>query len=141
MRAQPQPPPHYTHHTSKQLLFFQSLRNSEDRRPETQGSRPLLIGYVIFTVCSCNIVSLLFGFLYLYTACVLFRRNCVNIFALCSRPYRYVLMICFRFSRICVLYIYHSRPLFVVMYALSVLYSVMHCIIILLLYYCIVSSS
>ena len=70
--------------------FIQSLRNQEeDRRPETQGSKPLLIGYVIFTVCSCNL-SLLLGLLYLFTTCVLFKEeNHVNVFALCSRPYRY----------------------------------------------------
>ena len=33
-------------YTWKQLLSIQSLRNSEDRRPETKGSRPLLIGYI-----------------------------------------------------------------------------------------------
>ena len=70
-----------------------------------------------------------------------FQENRVNIFTLCSRPYRYVLMIHFRFSRICVLYIYHSRLLYVVMYALSILYSAMHCILILSPHYCIVFSS
>ena len=61
---------------------------SKNRRLETQGSRLLLIGYIIFTICSCNL-SLLLGFLYLFTACVPFRKNRVNVFALCSRPYHY----------------------------------------------------
>ena len=65
-----------------------SLSGSKNRRLETQGSRPLLSGYIIFTICYCNL-SLLLGFLYLFTACVPFRKNHVNVFALCSRPYRY----------------------------------------------------
>ena len=122
--------PLITQYTCKQSLFIQSLRNSEDRRLETQGTRPLLICRVIFTVCSCNFcIFIIWIFVSLYRMCS-FQENHVNIFALCSRLYHYVFMICFRFSHICVLYIYHSRPPFVVMNTLSVLYSVMHCIII-----------
>ena len=45
----------------------------EERRPKTQGSRPLLI-YCVYTICM--FVCALFRFSYFCTACVLFRVPC-----------------------------------------------------------------
>ena len=126
MRAWPQPPP--SSHTSfvssccLPIWVSSGIQKIEDRRLKTIAHSPYL-----HTVCICTFVFL-FGFCMIVPH-VFFSGYRVNIFALCSRPYHYVFMIRFRFSRICVLYIYHSRPPFVVMNTLSVLYSATYCII------------
>ena len=101
----------------------------EFRRLKIQDSRPLLIHRISIPYAFVSLYFYYFDFCILVLH-VFFSGYHVNTFALCSRPYHYVSMICFRFSRICVLYIYHSRLPYVVVYALSVSYSVMHCIII-----------
>ena len=62
---------------SKQLPFIHmgTLRNSEEK---TKDSRFKTIAHSLYchTICICIFVSLLFGFLYLCTACVLFRVPC-----------------------------------------------------------------
>ena len=60
------------------------IKKTEDRKPKAQDHCPLAMSFLPYAL-----VTLLLGFLYLFTACVLFRKNCVNVFALCSRPYRY----------------------------------------------------
>ena len=96
-----------------------------------QEAQPLLIHHITtpyaFVFCIWYLYYLDFC---IFVPHVFFSGYRVNIFAWCSRPYCYVFMICFRFSHICVLYIYDSRLPFVVVYALSTLYSATHCIII-----------
>ena len=80
-------PPHCTLHLTAVAVY---LVPQEFRTRETQGSRPLLIGYVTFTICSCNpCIFITWIFVSFYRMCS-FQENRVNIFALCSRPYRYL---------------------------------------------------
>ena len=79
-------PPHCTLHL---LVVTVYPVPQEFRRLKTQGSGPLLIGYIIFTVCSCNsCIFIIWIFVSLNHMCS-FQENHVNIFALCSWPYRY----------------------------------------------------
>ena len=123
--------PLITHH----LKYTWNNRRSPIRVPsqvqKTEDLKLKILAHSLYlhTVCICTFVFLLFGFCIIVPH-VFFSVYHVNIFALCSRLYCYVFMIRFRFSHICVLYIYHSRPLIVVVYALSILYSATHCIII-----------
>ena len=60
------------------------IKKTEDQKPKAQDHCSLAMSFLPYAL-----VTLLLGFLYLFTACVLFRKNHVNVFALCSRPYHY----------------------------------------------------
>ena len=69
---------------SHHLSSPSGIKKTEDRKPKAQDHRSLATSFLPYAL-----VTLLLGFLYLFTACVLFRKNRVNVFALCSRPYHY----------------------------------------------------
>ena len=119
---------------SRRLSSPWGIQKTEDWKPKAQ---PLLIGYVIFTIRSCNL-SLLLGFLYLFAVCVLFRKNHVNVFALCSRPYRYSWFISGLAALVSCTLSFQTT----VHYNVRLKHSVLgeHCIVI-LLYYCTMFSS
>ena len=59
------------------------IKKTEDRKPKAQDYCSLATSFLPYALVT---FPYYLGFLYLFTTCVLFRKNHVNVFALCSRP-------------------------------------------------------